>query len=70
MDDDKVLELKLSFLTTALSAKFSRLVREIAINNLSEIDDSRVLPLLRDLRFDADSEISAFAVETLRDLEN
>jgi HEAT repeat protein len=69
MDDDKVLEPKLSFFATALSPKLSRLIREVAISSLSEMEDSRVIPLLRNLRFDGDSEIQTLVAETLRDLE-
>lgn len=69
MDDDKVLEPKLFFFANALSPKLSRLIRQVAISSLSEMEDSRVIPLLRNLRFDADSEIQLLVAETLRDLE-
>jgi hypothetical protein len=68
LDDDKFLEPKLSFFARAISPPYPRLVRQVAINTLGEIDDPRVMVLLRTLRSDGDPQIRTFAAEVLREL--
>ncbi len=69
MENDNVLEDKLAFLARAVTPVHSRLLREVAINTLGDIDDPRVIALLRSLRSDDDAQIRTFATELLRDLE-
>jgi len=67
LDDDKMLEPKLAFLFRAVTPMHARLVREVAISTLADIDDRRVIALLESLQSDGDLEIRNFAAEILRD---
>jgi HEAT repeat protein len=69
LDDDKVLEPKLSFFARAISPPYPRLGREVAITTLGDIEDPRVIVLLRNLGSDNDPQIRTLAAEMLRDLE-
>ena len=68
LDDDKMLEPKLAFLFRAVTSTHARLVREVAISTLADIDDRRVIALLQSLQSDGDLEIRSFAAEVLRDV--
>jgi hypothetical protein len=68
MENDNIFEEKLAFLSRAIMPMHSRLLREVAINTLADVDDPRAIPLLQTLRFDGDAQIRTLAGELLRDL--
>ncbi len=68
MEGVAILELKLSFFAAAAGSTQPRLLRDVAITLLAEMDDSRVPDLLRDLRSDPDADIRSMAAEALREI--
>lgn len=68
MEDEKLLDAKLQLLSAAVAPSVPGIVRQVALSSLTEIEDSRVAPLIRGLLRDKDPEIRSVAAEALREL--